>query len=300
MRRFYKWAGLLLALGLVAIAGLFAVAWAVTGSAMTRTLAVNDPPLVVEHDADTLAHGHHLFDTRGCGDCHGPTGEGKVLIDEPGLIRVVPSNLPRALRNPDYTDRAIAAAIRHGVRPDGTPLVIMPAGDYAELDDRDVAALVTYLRGLPASDNDPGKTAVGPIARVLYMLGKFPLLPAETVDHAPRQRQAPPEAVSVDYGRYVAQSCTGCHGADFAGGLVVEPGKPASANLTPHATGLAGWTESDFLRVMHTGRRPDGRGLDPLMPWSTYSRMREVELRAIWTYLASLEPTPSRGPPRGQ
>jgi mono/diheme cytochrome c family protein len=169
----------------------------------------------------------------------------------------------------------------------------MPAGDYAELDDRDVAALITYLRSLPASDNDPGATAVGPIARVLYLMGKLPLLPAETVDHAPRLRRAPPAAVTPEYGQYVAQSCTGCHGVDFTGGLVVEPGKPASANLTPHASGLAGWTEADFLKVMHTGRRPDGRQLDPLMPWATYSRMQEVELRAVWTYLSALEPAPA-------
>jgi mono/diheme cytochrome c family protein len=298
MRRLLKWAGVALGLGVVAVAGLLVTAWMVTGHALKRTYAVNDPPLELVHDADTLAQGHHLFDTRGCGDCHGPTGEGKVLIDEPGLMRVVPSNIPRVLRDPAYTDKAVAAAIRHGVRPDGTPLVIMPAGDYAELDDRDVAALITYMRSLPASDNDPGRTAVGPIARVLYMLGKLPLLPAEAVDHAPRTRQAPPAAVSVEFGRYVAQSCTGCHGADFRGGLVVEPGKPPSADITP--AGLAGWSESDFLRVMHTGRRPDGRELDRLMPWPTYSRMRDVELRAVWTYLASLEPAPGPGPQGGK
>jgi mono/diheme cytochrome c family protein len=295
-----KWMGVVLAAVLLAVAGLFAVAWAVTGNAMTRTYAVHDPAPPKRRDADALAQGHHLFDTRGCGDCHGPTGAGKVLIDEPGLMRVVPSNLPRALRDPAYTDSAIAAAIRHGVRPDGTPLVIMPAGDYAELDDRDVAALITYMRSLPASDNDPGTTAVGPVGRVLYLLGKLPLLPAEAVDHAPRQRRAPPASVTPEFGQYVAQSCTGCHGVDFTGGLVVEPGKPPSANLTPHASGLAGWTEADFLRAMNTGRRPDGRTLDPLMPWATYSRMHDVELRALWTYLAALEPAPSAGAEGGQ
>ncbi|HJW44969.1 MAG TPA: cytochrome c [Lysobacter sp.] len=295
MRRLMKWAGIVLAIVVLGVATLFAVAWGVTGQALKRTYTVSDPPLTVTNDPATLLRGRHLFDTRGCGACHGPQGAGRVLFDEPGLLKVVPSNLTRAMRDPAYTDDALAAAIRHGIRPDGTPLVIMPAGDYADLDDSDVAAIIAYMRSLPASANEPGQTAVRPIGRVLYTLGKLPVLPAEQVDHAPRPRQAPPVAVTVAYGKYVAQACTGCHGVNFAGGLLMEPGKPPSANLTPHANGLADWTEADFLRVMHTGRRPDGRQLDPMMPWPTYSRMQDVELRAVWAYLDSLEPVPGRG-----
>jgi mono/diheme cytochrome c family protein len=218
-----------------------------------------------------------------------------VLIDDPALGRVVTSNLTRSVRNPAYTDDALAAAIRHGVRHDGTPLLIMPSGDFANLDNTDTGALVAYMRSLPASDNDPGTSTVRPIGRVLYTLGKLPLFPAESLDHAPRARQAPLAAVTPDYGRYVAQSCTGCHGGDFGGGIVVIPGKPPSANLTPHADGLATWNEADFVRLMHTGHRPDGSAVDPLMPWAIYDRMEDVELRAMWAYLRTIDPVPARG-----
>lgn len=292
MRRLIKWAGVGLAVVVLAVATLFAVAWAVTDSAMKRSYAVSDPPLTVARDAATVARGRHLYDTRGCADCHGPAATGQVLFDEPAIGKVVPTNLTRAVRHPGYTDDALAAAIRHGIRHDGTPLLIMPAGDYADLDDADVGAMVAYLRSLPESGGDPGRSEVRPLGRVLYSLGKLPLFPAETLDHAPRQRQAPPVDVTPAYGRYVAQACTGCHGADFAGGFVVAPGKPASANLTRHADGLAEWTEADFLRVMKTGIRPDGDRVDPFMPWPAFSRMEEVELRATWAYLRTLPPTP--------
>jgi len=295
MRRFMKWAGIGLALILLGVAGLFAVAWAVTGKAMSRTYTVNDPPLQTSQDAANLQRGKHLFDTRGCGDCHGPQGAGRVLIDDPALGRVVTSNLTRSVRNPAYTDDALAAAIRHGLRHDRTPLLIMPSGDFANLDNADVGALVAYMRALPASDNDPGTSVVRPVARVLYTLGKLPLFPAEGLDHAPRARKAPLAAVTPDYGRYVAQSCTGCHGGDFGGGMVIIPGKPPSANLTPHADGLAEWSEADFLRLMHTGHRPDGTAVDPLMPWAVYNNMNETELRAVWAYLRTVEPSPGRG-----
>jgi cytochrome c553 len=257
---------------------------------MSRTYAVKDPPLRVAGNAEALQRGKHLFDTRGCGDCHGPQGAGRVLFDDPALARIVPSNLTRSLRDPAYTDDALAAAIRHGVRPDGTPLLIMPSGEFADLDDRDVAALVAYMRSLPASDNDPGTSIVRPLGRILYTLGKLPLLPAETIDHAPRTRIAPAEAVTPEYGRYVAQSCTGCHGAGLAGGIVVVPGKPVSANLTPHPGGLGPWSEADFLQLMRTGKRPDGTAVDPLMPWPVYTNMTETELRALWAYLRTVAP----------
>ncbi|GAB3375202.1 hypothetical protein GCM10027431_28730 [Lysobacter rhizosphaerae] len=295
MRRFMKWAGLGLAILLLGVAGLFAVAWGVTGKAMSRKYAVNDPPLRIGTDAAALQRGKHLFDTRGCGDCHGPQGAGRVLIDDPMLGRIVPPNLTRSLRNPAYTDDALAAAIRHGVRPGGTPLLLMPSGEFANLADADTAALVAYMRTLPPSDNDPGTSTIRPMGRVLYTLGKVPLFSAETIDHAPRPRQAPAAAATPDYGRYVAQSCTGCHAPDLAGGIVVIPGKPMSANLTPHPNGLAKWSEADFLRLMHTGHRPDGTVVDPLMPWAVYNNMDETELRAVWAYLRTVEPSPGRG-----
>ncbi len=291
MRRVAKWSAVVLAILLVGVAGLFAVSWAVTGKAMTRTFAVNDPPLRVDANEQALQRGKHLFDTRGCGDCHGAQGEGRVLLDDPVLGRIVPTNLTRSLRNPAYTDDALAAAIRHGVRHDGTPLLVMPSGEFAAFDDRDVAALVAYMRTLPPSDNDPGTSTVRPMGRVLYTLGKLPqLLPAETIDHAPRMRVAPPEAVTPEYGRYVAQSCTGCHGGDFVGGNVVVPGKPRSANITPHDSALGKWSEDDFLRLMRTGKRPDGTDVDPLMPWPAYSHMTETELRALWAFLRTVPP----------
>lgn len=295
MRRMLKWVGVGLTVVLLAVVVLFAVAWAVTGKAMKRRYPVNDPPLDVIADAETLARGKYLFDTRGCGDCHGPQGAGRVLLDDPLLGRIVPSNLTRSVRDPAYTDDALAAAIRHGVRPDGTPLLVMPAGDFADLDNADVGALVAYMRALPASGHDPGTSTVRPFGRVLYTLGKLPLFPAEAVDHSPRTRQAPPAAVTPDYGRYVARACTGCHGNDFAGGIVVVPGKPPSANLTPHPDGLADWSEADFLTLMRTGRRPDGTRVDALMPWPVYKGMHEVELRAMWAYLDRLDPAPGRG-----
>lgn len=44
------------------------------------------------------------------------------------------------------------------------------------------------------------------------------------------------------------------------------------------------------MTAMRTGLRPDGTVMVPYMPWPSYSRWDEDDLRAVWLYLRSLEP----------
>ena len=294
MRRWLRRAGIGLGIVLVLVLGLFAVAWAHGERALSRAYTIADPPIVVASDPGTIARGRHLYVSRGCTGCHGDAGEGKLLFDAGPVARIVPSNLTRTVRDPAWTDDAIAAAIRHGVRPDGTPLVFMPANDYMDLDDADTAAIIAWLRTLPASDNEPGRTVVRPLGRVLNLFGKFPMTPAAGIDHAPRPRMAPAVAPTAEYGAYLAQVCTGCHGTDFRGGLVMVPDTPPTSNLTPHPDALGAWSRDDFFRAMRTGTLPDGSELHPLMPWREFGTMTDTELDALWAHFGTLPPTPPR------
>ncbi len=110
-------------------------------------------------------------------------------------------------------------------------------------------------------------------------------------------RTAPAPGPTAEYGAYLVQVCTGCHGADWAGQRVpgTPPELPPASNLTMHANGLAGWSEADFIRVIREGNRPDGRELHGFMPWRVYAGMTDAELEAIWRHLAALPPAPGRG-----
>lgn len=288
MKRLARWLGVLLLMALLGLAGLFGAGHLHSRSVAGTVYAVNDPPLSLPTDSHAIAHGAHLFETRGCADCHGADARGKEVFDAGPVIRVVASNIsPGALKAKGYDspDR-IAAAIRHGVRADGTPLLFMPAADWHNLGDSDTAALIAYLLTLPDQSHDPGRSELRPLGRVLAMLGRFPAYPASLLDHSPRARAVPEATVSVEFGRYVAESCTGCHGVDFAGGKVLAPNTPPTANLTPRA--LGDWNEADFLRAMREGKRKDGSAIDPFMPWSIYAKMTDVELKALWAYLQQL------------
>jgi len=105
-------------------------------------------------------------------------------------------------------------------------------------------------------------------------------------------------AATVARGEYLvrAGSCFGCHtepgGAPYAGGRAIETpfGVVHAPNLTPDATGLAGWTSDDFWRALHNGRARDGRLLYPAFPYPNYTRLARADSDAMFAYLQSLAP----------
>ena len=290
MKRVLKWLGW----GLCGLLGLVlataAAAWLHSERALNQTYAIDDPPLTRSTDPAVLARGEHLYQTRGCGACHGGEGEGSVVMDAGPVLRAVAPNLTPARLDPAYDVDALAAAVRHGVRADQRGLIFMPAATWSELGDEDMAALASYILALPPHANDPRQTEVRPLGRLLNMVGAFPLLSAATLDHQPRQRETPAPSPTPAYGAYLAAFCADCHGSDMRGGKQFGPDMPVAANLTMHPDGLGNWSEADFNRALRQGQRPDGSQLHPIMPWRATARMSDLELEALWRYLGSLPP----------
>lgn len=284
MKRLLKWLAAAVALLAAAVLVVVAAAWWHSERVLNRRYAIDDPPLPAV-DAAGLEHGRHLYASRGCSDCHGERGEGRVVIDVPPM-RLVSTNLTPAGPGRHYDADAFGRAIRHGVAHDGRPLKLMPVEDYAELSDADTAALAAYLRTLPPVENDPGATEIRLLGRLLHLFGQLDLTKSAVVDHRPRQRGAPPAAASVEYGAYVARTCAGCHGGDYRGRRV--PGTPPAFPPAPDLTALDDWRRDDFHRLMRAGLRPDGRTLHPLMPWQAFRAMTDDELDALWLYFGSL------------
>ena len=113
------------------------------------------------------------------------------------------------------------------------------------------------------------------------------------IDHENRPSAPAPEPTAA-YGEFLARGCIGCHGEHMSGGPI--PGAPSTTpvplNLTPDPTGLAGWTFEDFAQVLATGKRKDGRALDPKMPYESLNKLDDTEKHALFAYLQSLPPRP--------
>ena len=292
VKRILKGAGLVLLVLALTATGLYVTAHVASERAMSKRYQIEDADLPKAGSEAARKRGEYLARTRGCTDCHGEALEGRLVFDAGPVGRYVASNLTKGEGGVGayYARHDWDRAIRHAVGMDGLPLIFMPSADWAQMSDRDAADLIAYVESVPAVDNDPGQTWPGPLARVLWLFGQFPLLPAEVLDHGPRERKAPQRAASKAYGEYVAHACTGCHGSALAGQAIpgVPPGTPRASDLR-RSGAMAGWTEQDFLRLMREGKRPDGSEMHPMMPWQTFARMDDEELRALWIYLWALE-----------
>jgi cytochrome c553 len=268
-----------------------ALVYIISSLAIRKTYDFPDSTVRAATDSASLAWGKHLLEAvTKCQDCHDGDLGGKMMMDDPAFARLAASNLTGGRGGiAEFTDADLERAIRHGVGRDGRPLIFMPSEAYGPLTDEDLAALLGYLRTFPPVDREHPDPRAGPVARMLYLTGKFPLLPVEITPHdEPRAPREP--GVNVQHGEYLATigGCRSCHGQRLAGDA-----NPDAPDITVGR--LADWEEEDFFRALREGRRPDGSTIDPIkMPWVRSGLMTDDEVRAVWTYMRSLPAAPRR------
>lgn len=154
-------------------AALFAGAVWMGERKMQRVVDVRVVPVPFTRDAAALRQGKYLFESRGCRECHGMDGRGKVLIDDPNGLYVRTPSVAPGPGSPvaAYAESDWVRAIRHGVDPGGRALLIMPSEDYNRMHDDDFAALVAYARSLPAGPGAPAMVRFPAFMKALYALG---------------------------------------------------------------------------------------------------------------------------------
>ena len=263
---------------------------------------------------DRLARGKYLVEAvTGCMDCHSPhnwarhdaaslpgmEGAGQemssILQGLPG--RIVASNL-----TPDpetgagkWSDDALARGIREGIGHDGRALFpMMPYEHFRRLPDEDVASIVVYLRSLhPVRNSLPPTQVAFPVKYLIQSV------PQPLTSPVPEAEPADP----VTRGAFLvnAAACADCHtpekmgqplpGMAFGGGRLLEGawGRVASANITQDPSGIPYYNEEMFVAAMRTGY-VGARRLNQIMPWATFRKMSDQDLKAIYAYLKTLPP----------
>ncbi|MBI2295929.1 MAG: cytochrome c, partial [Betaproteobacteria bacterium] len=80
----------------------------------------------------------------------------------------------------------------------------------------------------------------------------------------------------------------------YAGGRALKTpfGTFYGPNITPHPqAGIRRWTETDFIRAMRLGVRPDGAHYYPASPYPSYTKISDADLRDLWAFLRALPPS---------
>ena len=260
---------------------------------LARRIDVAVTPVAFRTDAASVERGEYLFKSRGCGDCHGSDGVGHVVIDDgKGMlvrspdITTAPTGVVAA-----YTPVDWVRTIRHGVKPDGRPVMIMPSEEYNRFVDADLAAVVAYVRRLPAAAGAKAEIRLPMPVKALYAAGVVKDA-SEKIDHTLPPAQPVPEGITAAHGAYVANGCIGCHGAKLAGGKIpgAPPEWPPAAKLTPGAgSALDRYPSAEqFMAMLKSGKRPDGSSVSTVMPFASLKEMNEVDVRALYLHLRSL------------
>jgi len=102
-------------------------------------------------------------------------------------------------------------------------------------------------------------------------------------------------AAGLSHGEYVARlgNCVACHsipeGDPLAGGLKMNVpmlGNIYTTNITPDAaTGIGDYSFEDFDSAMRFGVKKDGSRMYPAMPYPSYAKMSEQDMRALYDFI---------------
>ena len=261
---------------------------------LLRRITLPATPVAIVSGPARIEQGRYLFSTRGCADCHGANGGGKTVIQDGPMLIVSPNITTGA--NSVTTAYEIAdwvRTVRHGVKPNGNPVMIMPSEDYNRLTDDDMAAVIAYVKQLPPAAGVEPVIRLPTAVKVLYAVGMIKDA-YEKIDHTLPTSQPVAQTVSVEHGAYVANTCMGCHGPHLSGGKIpgAPPTWPATANLTPGKGSIMQRYPSAevFMATLRSGMRPDGTPISQVMPFGSLKQMNDTDVRALYAYLKTLPP----------
>jgi mono/diheme cytochrome c family protein len=283
IRKVLKWLGIslgsLLGLALIAVGTIYFV----IGNDFEQTFDVGLTDIEIPSDEASINEGQRLAQLRGCfGGCHGDETEGAVFFDVPDGTKMIAPDLGLAVRK--YSSAELERIVRHGVRPDGTSVLIpMPAEMLSHLSDREFSLIIGFLQTrAPGTESHPG-SYYGPLARVMFTFFKQELdtiLAAELIDHNREPLATRPDD-PAGLGEYLAMTtCTECHGGDLKG----------STDFTPSLALVIAYSIEDFTTLMKTGVPIGGRELDLMaeVALGRFSLFTDEEITALHAYLGTL------------
>jgi len=241
-----------------------------------------------------------------CAECHGDNlGDVPDWISIPNLASVSSPNITSGQGSviANFSNENWVRVLRHGVKPDGHSVFVMPSEAFEYLSDDDLGDILAYMQTVPPVDSSDENTSSQEftfLGHVVYGAGAFGnLIIASEIDHDNPPGSFPEPGVTIEYGEYLVNinGCYSCHGTQFAGAKLPDPESVLAPNLTPGGD-IGNWTDADFIQAMRTGLIPSGRRLIPnFMPWEYKGKMTDDELKAIFLYLQSLPVLPTSTDP---
>ncbi|HTM57564.1 MAG TPA: hypothetical protein VL123_04040 [Candidatus Udaeobacter sp.] len=259
----------------------------------TRAMPNPVPKLAVAADTSLVPRGTHIVEIV-CSGCHTPAPHDQMALSGgsenffaipkgPTLGTLYAPNVTPGGVIQGQSDGQLSRAIREGVSHDGRPLLVMPSDLFHTLSDRDLSAVIAYLRSQPAVTRTVPAKSLNPLGYLMLGLRVFSTSVTNPIPHPIPDVPADSNAA---YGAYVTGiiGCTACHGSDLHGGT--------RGQLPPVGPNLVQFTHvqpfTTFELALRHGVNAAGGVLDPtLMPWPTYAHLTDLEARAVYEFIRS-------------
>ncbi len=310
-------------------------------SYLSCSAATQDTPSTLV-DPVVVARGEYLVrSVAGCGECHTPrTDAGDLDMsrwlggvadrfdlapDDPNAGQVPAPNLtPDPTGLGKRTEADIVYAMREGWSRGRALSPLMPSYVFHNMTDADAHAIVVYLRTVsPVHNSVPGRQPL-PIA----IDKPAPPVVESSIPHTTLAKTDPLFA-RAEHGRYLAGAigfCMDCHTPwnlgraapldmklAFSGNrpfsardwVVLPPARRViySTNLTPHGSGIKGWTPANVQSAITSGVDMFNARLCrpmPSGPFGSFGGMTADDALDIGYYLTSLPPIDSGNIPNCQ
>jgi cytochrome c553 len=261
---------------LVVVAG--AILYFSSEHVLNRRYPVPLSAFTVPTDAGAIERGRHLASIYGCDNCHAAHFEG-TQMGAPFMGHINAPNLTRMVR--ELSDTDLEHVIRHGVKPDGTSVMLMPSNMFSHLSDADLGAILAFIRSAPKVEGGlaPDLT-LWPLGQWAIISGVFTPVATQIEPDAARAAVFD-RADPIAFGRYLALgSCTECHGPHLQGDPL---GRPPTPNLVI----VAAYDKPTFTKLMRTGVALGGRQLTLMREAALgrFTNYTDDEIDALYAFL---------------
>ncbi|MGC4100749.1 c-type cytochrome [Ferruginibacter sp.] len=303
LKRILKWTGIIL---LVLVTGTAIV----TASRQNMKYDAPYPEIHASKDSAVISKGRHIANAIAhCNDCHSKSNNDSLLSlgqDVPlsggvgftlpvGTIYSANITSDSTYGIGKFTDPEVARVLRYGVHPDGT--VVYDFMPFHNLSDEDLIAVLSYLRTQKAVSTPKPANDLNLMGNLVKAFLIKPVGPSEKIQAAVK-----PDS-TAEYGKYLVYNvgnCNGCHtertlsgvytGEPFAGGNMMPNGM-VTPNITPDSSSrIFGWTQQSFIDRFRKGKLIPNTE----MPWNSFKRMDDVELKAIYQFLQTVKPAKTK------
>jgi mono/diheme cytochrome c family protein len=257
-----------------------------------------------------IDNGRTLFYAGGCTSCHATPNQddklrlgGGYALKSPFGTFHVPNISPHKQEGiGSWSTADFVRAMREGLSPDGRHYYpAFPYTSYQRMSPADLGDLFAFMQTLPPVEGRAPDHELPFPFNIRRGVGLWKL--AFLDGHAFAPDPVKPE--SWNRGAYLVNGpghCAECHSQrNFAGAIIEDrrfaggpdpEGRGIVPNITPHPSGIGGWTVDDLTTLLKTGETPNfdtvGGPMGSVV--GNTSHLSDADRRAMAEYLLSLPP----------